>query len=376
MKRREFLKRTSAYFASASVLPLSEFVCAKPHQPQSRHPEQRYVSAVTDPKGRHFLAIFDAKTGQLTQCALPSRAHEIIVHPNQPILAAVARRPGYHLTLVDTDSGETITSLSPQPDHHFFGHGLFTPDGQYLVTSEAAISTGQGRIVIRDTNSHFEILANLPSHGIGPHQIKLAADQQTLIVANGGILTHPERGRGKLNLDTMQSSLDYVDLGSGTLRASYRLAPELHQLSIRHIDVNALGQVAIAMQYQGDPIDEVPLIGMLSGEKIHLLEAPKDINRRMKHYCGSVTFDHSGAYFCVSSPRGNLATFWHSQDKRFIASSRCRDVCGISALGTGTFALSNGGGRLYRYDLSTRKQEALPLSAHASLMFDNHLSTL
>ena len=84
----------------------------------------------------------------------------------------------------------------------------------------------------------------------------------------------------------------------------------LHQLGIRHAAVNARGLVAVAMQYEGSKRDRVPLVGLHEGEELRLLEAPEEIQRRMRHYTGAIAFDLSGELLAVSSPRGNLFTFW------------------------------------------------------------------
>lgn len=371
MNRRRFLKGLSTSVAGASLFSFSGLALG------SSASSNIFASAVTDSQGNHFLATLNPYTGKINTTPLPARAHEVIAHPIEPILAVVARRPGYYLNLVHSESGETLKSLPALPDHHFFGHALFTPDGHYLITTEAQISTGEGRVLIRDTTNEYKVIANYPSNGIGPHQIKLSPDTKTLIVANGGIQTHPDKGREKLNLDTMSPSLDYIELSNGNVLESNPLSPDLHQLSIRHIDVNRRGQVAIAMQYQGGPYDDVPLIGLHSqGENIQLLHAPLDINRRMKHYCGSVVFDESGDYFCTSSPRGDLATFWSAKEKRFVASTRSRDVCGVSATGIGKFALSNGEGKLSEFELLNRTVKQLKLDRDRALFFDNHLAIL
>lgn len=372
MDRRRFIQELSNGFFGASLLPLSGL--AKGSYPSDRQAEI-FSSAVTDKQGKHHLATLNTTTATINTTDLPGRAHEVFKHPKKNILAVVARRPGYYLNLIHSETGEQLKSLPAMPNHHFYGHGLFTADGRYLITTEAQISSGEGRVVVRDSNNHYEVVASYFSNGIGPHQIKLSPNQKVLIVANGGILTHPDKGREKLNLDTMSPSLDYLNLANGKVLESHTLSPELHQLSIRHIDVNTRGQVAIAMQYQGGVYDEVPLVGLhKQGKPIKLIHAPLDTNRRMKQYCGSVAFDQSGDYFCISNPRGDLATFWNAKEALFITSTRCRDVCGVSANGIGKFALSNGEGKLFEFALSSMKLRKYELNAVQRLFFDNHLS--
>ena len=67
------------------------------------------------------------------------------------------------------------------------------------------------------------------------------------------------------------------------------------------------------MQYEGSKRDRVPLVGVHAGGDIRLLDAPPAIERRMRHYAGSVAFDQSGRLLAVSCPRGNLITFWDAR---------------------------------------------------------------
>lgn len=80
------------------------------------------------------------------------------------------------------------------------------------------------------------------------------ADGSTLVIANGGIRTHPDLPRIKSNLANMRPSLAYVDVASGRLLQLQEPEPQWHQLSIRHIDVSPDDRVAVAMQFEGSPI--------------------------------------------------------------------------------------------------------------------------
>jgi hypothetical protein len=128
-------------------------------------------------------------------------------------------------------------------------------------------------IGIRDADDGYRQVGEFASHGVGPHEVTLMPDGATLVAANGGIRTHPDRERAKLNLDTMAPSLAYLDLASGRLCDAFGLAPRLHRLSIRHLAVNQDGLVAAAMQYEGSKRDRVPLVGLHDGGAIRLLEA-------------------------------------------------------------------------------------------------------
>lgn len=336
-----------------------------------------FASASKDSNNQYWLHVVAKNGQQVARQALPARAHQVVAHPYHTWALVVARRPGNYLLVLDYMDGSVRFELNSKTGYHFYGHAVFSPDGKYLITTENHIEEGRGRLVVRDVERGFMEVADYPSYGIGPHQLSFLSDQNTLVVANGGILTHPDRGRDKLNLDTMQSSLDYVDLKTGELLEKQQLDSELYQLSIRHLAVNNADQVILVMQYQGGGMDNPPLIGThQQGEKIKLLSAPEAINRSMKHYCGSVSIDDSGYIAAVSSPRGNVVTIWDIKRGKFLDHFRCTDGCGIASAGDGRFVVSTGTGRFYHYDVLTRTLKRKTLNVEPAVAWDNHLTSL
>ena len=235
-----------------------------------------FASAAKARDGSYRLYVIAADGSVLLDHPLPGRAHHVEAHPHKPLLACTARRPDTFIDVVDYRSGKLVRRIDSGPGRHFFGHSVFTTDGEFLVSSENDINSGEGRIVIRRASGLFTRVADFPSRGIGPHEIKLhPAAPDTLVVANGGILTHPDQGRKKLNLDSMQPSLARFSLHSGELLEQRYLPAELHQLSIRHIDTNQHGSTVIALQYQGKE-DNPPLVAVhRPGTQLQLLSAPE-----------------------------------------------------------------------------------------------------
>lgn len=355
--------------AAASLSPADQFG-------RSRSP-QLFASAAKGRDNRYWLSVVDRQGRQTARLALPSRAHQVVAHPSKHWVVVVARRPGDYIKVFDYQKGATLFEIEAKPGYHLYGHGVFSSDGKFLVTTENKIENGQGRLVVRDVEQGFSEVADHPSYGIGPHQLAFLSDQQTLVVANGGILTHPDRGREKLNLDTMTPSLDYIDVKSGKLLEKQVLDSELHQLSIRHLAVNQADRVTIAMQYQGDMMDNPPLVATHQrGEPLRLLAAPEAINRSMKQYCGSVSIDDTGYFAAVSSPRGDMVTIWDIDAGNYLSHFRCSDGCGVAPSGHGGFMVSTGTGRIYHYDLATHTLAKLALDISPSVAWDNHLTAI
>ncbi|SMR77606.1 hypothetical protein SAMN04487964_11520 [Marinobacterium sediminicola] len=320
---------------------------------------------------RHWLLGTDDTGATRLHYPLPSRAHHVELHPRQPWVAVAARRPGDYIEVVDYQNGHQIARIPVDPGYLFNGHVVFSDDGRWLVSTEERASDSAGQVVIRDVEQSFAIAERYSTGGIGPHELLLHNNE--LIIANGGIHTH---GREKLNLDSMEPSLAYLDFASGRLNEQVFMPAEHFQLSIRHMDLNPDGILAIAMQYQGDSGDHKPLVALhRRGQPLQLLAAPEAINRQMKQYCGSIRLDSSGQIAAVSSPRGHVVTFWDLPRARFLTMMHCRDGCGLSATGQpGEFLASSGLGHLYRMNPRTHERERLPLDpAAARLHWDHHM---
>ena len=349
----------------------------QPGQPQATRISQVYTAPAKGQDGFYYLARHQTHHTELL-LKLPGRAHEIVMHPDRQHLLIVSRRPGTWCLLYDLKQDLVVNKLLANEGQHFYGHAVFDPSGNFLYTTENDIASGQGLITKRDARLGYAITQQFPSGGIGPHQLLMLSDQRTLVIANGGILTRPDRGREKLNLESMTPNLSYLDSRDGTLIEQVALPPQLHQLSIRHIACNEQNTIAFAMQYQGDGSDRVPLFGTHQlGQSMCIAELPEQTLKSMNQYCGSVCFEPSGRYIAVSAPRGNRMVIWDTQSSELYDDIRCPDGCGVAAAGRNQFVFSNGRGGLYRYLVATKSlQRVDQVSPHGSrISWDNHLST-
>ena len=125
-------------------------------------------------------------------------------------------------------------TISSAEGRHFFGHGVFSPDGALLYATENDFDNAAGMVGVYDATDGFRRIGEFPTHGVGPHELLLMADGRTLAIANGGIETHPDYGRAKLNISTMKPSFVLIDRCDGDLTGSMNWRAGQHQLSIRH----------------------------------------------------------------------------------------------------------------------------------------------
>ena len=148
---------------------------------------------------------------------LPDRGHDITVSPNGLTAVVFARRPGNFAVVIDLVKQRVIRTFSTPTDRHFYGHGVFSADGQFLYTTENDYNDERGVVGVYDVRNDFRCITEYSSGGIGPHEIILLSDKRTLAIANGGILTHPSFPRQKLNLPTIAPNLAYVNALQGTI---------------------------------------------------------------------------------------------------------------------------------------------------------------
>ena len=219
---------------------------------------RRYVGCRVDHEGRYLASVFDESGAILHDVSLPGRGHGFAVHPSTGHLVVFARRPGEWASVVDPATGAEVRRLSATEGRHFYGHGAFRPDGAVLYTSENRFEDGRGIIGVWDVVSGWKRIHEWPSHGVGPHEIRVLRAGTRLAVANGGIRTHPDTGRAKLNLDAMVSSLAVLDTADGGLVRSQSLGERLRRLSIRHLDIDRDFRIVVAMQHEGSRRDRVP----------------------------------------------------------------------------------------------------------------------
>jgi hypothetical protein len=282
----------------------------------------------------------------------------------------VSRRPRDRLWEIDLVEGRLTREVTAEAGRHFYGHGVFSRDGSRFYTTENRYSDGAGRISVRD-GADFRRLDEFPSGGIGPHDIHRLADDRTLVVANGGIRTHPERSRVKLNRDRMDSNLAYLDARTGALLERHR--PPHPKLSIRHLAVTARDEVAAVQQFEGDRADLPPLVLLhRRGEEPRSPAVAADVLRRMNYYTASVAVDSASETALVTCPNGHLVTLWDLRGDRLAARFDLRRPFGAAFdPAEGAWQVTAETGTVHRIDPETGRTATV---ARIDAAWDNHLT--
>lgn len=328
------------------------------------------LSAAQRRLGGFVAAGIDRGGAVVFEVPLPGRGHGAAVDPEGRHAVVFARRPGTFALAIDLGTGDPLAEFACPADRHFQGHGCFSPDGRFLYTAENDFDGERGVIGVYDARAGFRRVGELDAHGVGIHEVILMRDGRTLAAANGGILTHPDYPRAKLNIPSMEPSLVFLEPGSGHLLAKFEPVPRLRQLSIRHLAEARDGEVWFGCQYEGPVLDQVPLIGKAgAGDRTITWIRPNhpDQERALRQYVGSIAATGDGAQVAVSSPRGGVCYVLDSASGRLDQTWQLPDVCGLAGRQSAIIA-STGSGLLW--------DSGHPLSRAEDFAWDNHLRAL
>ncbi len=290
-----------------------------------------FASGLRRKDGSFAIATVSERGEIVDEVALPARAHGMAFSKASGHTVAFARRPGTYAMIFDAwQKGEPIVIASPE-GRHFYGHGTFSPDGRLLYASENDFDGNRGMIGIYDARNRFARIGEYETYGVGPHDMTASDDGRYLIVANGGIETHPDFGRTKLNLDSMQPSLTLIDAATGALIEKHVLPARYAQVSTRHVDIDAAGRIWFACQYEGHRNDLPPLVGHFSkGEDLTFVSLPEDTTRALGNYVGAIAVNRAQGLVGVTSPVGGTAVTLDAASGRVLKVENVPDAAGIA----------------------------------------------
>jgi len=361
MKRRVFLGLGGALVAASAVGGWT----------LTRHTEQPLLlSARDDADGRHYAVGYRLDGTRVFATPVNERCHDVYAHPHLPLAVFVGRRPSRESYLIDSRDGTLLQVLASPPDRHFYGHGVFHSSGDWFYSTENdTADAGRGVLgIYRVEERRLVRTGEHSTHGIGPHQLLWMPDGETLVIANGGIRTEAD-SRKMMNLDAMEPSLVLLHR-DGTLISKEQLPEQMN--SVRHLAVAADGTVVSGQQYEGDPMDSVPLLAIKRpGQAFQAFPLGEAQRQTMNQYTASLAVHDDLRLLAVTAPRGNKVFFWDLDSAALREEIHLPDCAGVAAVAQG-FVVSSGQGRCRLVDCRAERFVSTALQLPAGL-WDNHL---
>ncbi|MBB1517778.1 DUF1513 domain-containing protein [Aquipseudomonas guryensis] len=361
MQRRAFLGLAGAALA-ASALGGWQLV--------SHGPQPLLLSARDDSDGQHYAVGYRLDGSKAFATLVKERCHDVVPHPSLPLAVFVGRRPSRESYLIDTRDGRLLQTLSAATDRHFYGHGLFHQAGELFYSTENDTSEpGRGVLgVYRLQHNQLQRIGEHATHGIGPHQLLWLPGGESLVVANGGIRTEAD-SRVMMNLQAMEPSLVLMQR-DGTLLSKEQLPQQMN--SVRHLAVASDGTIVSGQQYEGDPLDAVPLLAIKRpGQPFQPFPLGEAQRAAMNQYTASLAIHNDLRLLALTAPRGNRFFIWNLDSSDLLLDAPLPDCAGVGAVSEG-FVVTSGQGRCRLYDCRGPQIVAQPLQLPAGL-WDNHL---
>lgn len=329
------------------------------------------LSAFEDEAGDQYIGGLALATATVFGARVPMRAHGCAPTPTDANrVLFFARRPGTQAFELDLTSKQVRIAFKTRAGQHLSGHGVFSARGDVLFTPEHDYERIRGVISVRDTRT-YDVIDEIDTHGIDPHEIAWLPGQRKLLVANGGILTHPRSYRRKLNIDTMDPSLCVLDTSDGTCLEQWRL-PE-HLLSIRHLSVASDGSAAVGLQYEG-PRERAPsVVALYRPEKgIFQLECPSDALARFNGYVASVCVSETDDLIAASCPYGEGVACWSKQSGAFRGIASASEAYGLSRGADGSIYVSQRDGTAFEIGKTRLRSHFLNIASTKPIRWDDH----
>ena len=365
--RRNFLIGTALAVGSAS----RAFADMLPRDGLAELEAGDFIAACRRPDNTYSVVILRLDGSIVCELPLKDRGHDIALDATNGQAVVFARRPGSFALAFDVRGRREPMLFTAPANRHFYGHGVFSPDGRLLWATEHDVETRQGLLGVYSATQGYKRIGEMKTFGIGPHEVILLADGRTLAVANGGIETHIETGREKLNLETMMPSLVFIDSATGDLIAQHNQASALHKLSIRHIAADARGAVWFGAQWEGEAAETPELIGFAGVDKpLRIIEPEAPRGAMLAGYIGAVAISGDKRVLAASAPRAGCILYVDTERSAIIGETQLIDGCGLAGISQSEFALSSGLGVL---QTEAPDHTHLKTASFPGRSFDNHL---
>ena len=237
--------------------------------------------------------------------------------------------------------------VQSRPDRHFSGHGVFSADGKMLYTTENDYDNAQGMIGVRDATGGYKQIGEFDAHGMEPHDIALLSDGRTMVIANGGIRTHPDQRLGRAQhprhetvarLYRRDHRRSHRGASSGARAAPALDSPSRHRRRRRR---RVRLPISRARRRRAARCWASTASARSRSSCRHRADAI-----RAQNYVGSVATDAGGAIVAASAPKGSLITYWDVSARNYLGSCALNDGCGLAPTRQASFLLTSGEGWL------------------------------
>ncbi len=165
INRRQFLQGGAGLLASGGA-SLKATALAAAGSGSKDYDDALFAAARREQSGGYSAALFTLH-GDVRAIPLPERGHDVAVRPGGSEVVVFARRPGRFAIAFTANAKVPPVEFFAAPNRHFYGHGVFSPDGRLLYTTENDYENGAGVIGVRDAGAGYRQIGEFTSMASG-----------------------------------------------------------------------------------------------------------------------------------------------------------------------------------------------------------------
>lgn len=249
---------------------------------------------------RHVLSIFAADADEVALIGTPFLPHGVSFDPRNASRAIVFEKIGPGCAVFDLQRGRAVDVVIPLEGRWFYGHGAFSPDGEWLYSTETIRATGAGMVGVRRADS-LAYEGEFPTYGDSPHDCHLIEDGKKLVVTNGG----STYGSGKLG------SVCIIDVASRKLVEKFDISDA--RFNAGHVDMHGDLMAVVSAPQHGMGTQAPGAVSLKSDAEPRRLETlyePVLTTSKMRGETLSVAIHGPSRQALVTNPLGGFCSLW------------------------------------------------------------------
>jgi len=166
-----------------------------------------------DPPLKSDIVFFDPGTMKMTNYEVPFRVHMLVQNPHDPDQLVMVSKWGKDLCSFSRGEGRVTKYKLAGDNRRYFGHAAWDARAGGFWVVEQDDRDFNGYLTLRGPD--LEIITQVPTHGLFPHDLQMAGDS-TILVANSGDFF--SRYDGKLPFKHRISNMSWIDTRSGDIK--------------------------------------------------------------------------------------------------------------------------------------------------------------
>ena len=306
-------------------------------------------------------------------------SHSIVCHPLNPERSLLLEITGDYGCIIDIVNMKAGKRFYADMGFAFSGHGIFSPDGQYIYTCEFNIENPEINYIVKRNPRNLSIISKISTGGIRVHQIKYLPDNKTMIATHYGARPDykvKDLGATLAFIDTSNESVYHV-IKSGVLdRAMCHIAilnsEKMFILTGR--EKRMAGKENLRKRVVSNNPKELRKIGWANAVDTMRLTSPvavlnnRDDNFKYLKIEGktmlfknalSIQIHPERNIVAITHPEDKLITFWNASNNKFIKKVLTKKTpTGLTISKSGKYFISwCSDGVLYFFNTDNLKME-------------------